>query len=109
MYGGFTACNINAVTKSGTNEFHGGVFYDYTDDSLTGDNLEGDSIDLGTFEEKRYGFTFGGPILEDRLFFFAAYEKLEGANIFDRGAADSGVDESLSRSFGGSQNHRSNA
>ncbi|MGH8193279.1 MAG: TonB-dependent receptor [Woeseiaceae bacterium] len=89
MYGGFTACNINAVTKSGTNEFHGGVFYDYTDDSLTGDKLEGDSLTLGTFEEKRYGLTFGGPILEDRLFFFAAYEKLEGANIFDRGAADS--------------------
>ena len=88
-YGGFTACNINAVTKSGTNEFHGSVFYDYTDDSLTGDELEGDSIDLGTFEEKRYGLTFGGPIIKDKLFFFAAYEKLEGANIFARGPADS--------------------
>ncbi len=89
MYGGFTACNINAVTKSGTNEFHGSVFYDYTDDSLTGDTLEGDSINLGNFEEKRYGFSLGGPILQDRLFFFVAYEKLEGVNIFDRGPADS--------------------
>lgn len=89
MYGGFTACNINAVTKSGTNEFHGGVFYDYTDDSWTGDKLEGDDINLGTFEEERYGFNLGGPILENRLFFFFAYEKLEGVNIFDRGAADS--------------------
>jgi hypothetical protein len=88
MYGGFTACNINAVTKSGTNEFHGSVFYDYTDDSLTGDELEGDSLDLGTFDETRFGLTFGGPIWQDRLFFFAAYEKLEGSNIFDRGAAD---------------------
>ncbi len=88
MYGGFTACNINAVTKSGTNEFHGSVFYDFTDDSLTGDTLEGDSINLGKFEEKRYGFSVGGPIIQDRLFFFAAYEKLEGVNIFDRGAAD---------------------
>jgi outer membrane receptor for ferrienterochelin and colicin len=88
-YGGFTACNINAVTKSGTNEFHGSVFYDYTDDSLTGDELEGDKLNLGTFEEKRYGLTFGGPIIKDRLFFFAAYEKLEGANIFQRGSADS--------------------
>lgn len=91
MYGGFTACNINAVTKSGTNEFHGGVFYDYTDESLRGDVLEGDPINLGTFEEKRYGFTLGGPILEDKLFFFVAYEALEGANIFDRGAADADV------------------
>ncbi|HUD95945.1 MAG TPA: TonB-dependent receptor, partial [Woeseiaceae bacterium] len=89
MYGGFTACNINAVTKSGTNEFHGSVFYDYTDDSLIGDELEGDTLTLGTFEEKRYGLTFGGPIIQDKLFFFAAYEKLEGANLFSRGPADS--------------------
>lgn len=91
MYGLFTACNINAVTKSGTNEFHGSLFYDYTDDSLTGDQLEGDDINLGSFEEKRYGFSVGGPIIQDRLFFFAAYEKLEGVNVFDRGAADSGA------------------
>lgn len=89
MYGNFTACNINAVTKSGTNEFHGGVFYDFTDDSLSGDSLEGDDIPLGTFDEKRYGFSIGGPIVQDKLFFFVAYEKLEGANVFDRGPADS--------------------
>jgi len=91
MYGGFTACNINAVTKSGGNRFTGTAFYDYTDDALSGDKLEGDPIDLGTFEEKRYGFALGGPIFRDRLFFFAAYEKLEGANIFDRGPADASV------------------
>ena len=90
-YGGFTACNINAVTKSGSNEFSGSVFYDYTDDSMTGDSLEGDPIDLGSFDEKRYGLTFGGPIIRDRLFFFAAYEKLEGINLFGRGAADASV------------------
>lgn len=88
QYGGFTACNINAVTKSGTNEFHGTAFYDYTDDSLSGDRLEGDSIDLGSFDETRYGVSIGGPILRDKLFFFAAYEKLDGANIFARGASD---------------------
>ncbi len=89
MYGGFTACNLNAVTKSGTNEFHGSVFYDYYDDSLTGDELEGDQIDPGTFDQKRYGLSIGGPIIEDNLFFFVAYEKLEGINIFSRGPADS--------------------
>lgn len=88
QYGGFTACNINAVTKSGTNEFHGAAFYDFTDDSLSGDKLEGDPIDLGSFEETRWGVSIGGPILKDRLFFFAAYEKLDGANIFPRGASD---------------------
>lgn len=92
-YGQFTACNINAVTKSGSNEWHGSVFYDYTSDSLKGDSLQGESIDTGDFDEKRYGATLGGPILKDRLFFFLAYEKLDGANLFDRvpaGSATSG-------------------
>ena len=91
QYGGFSACNINAVTKSGTNEFHGSAFYDYTDDSLSGDSLEGDSIDPGTFDEKRYGFTIGGPILKNRLFFLASYEKLDGGSTLSRGPAGSGA------------------
>lgn len=82
QYGGFTACNINAVTKSGGNEIHGSVFYDYTSDSFKGDSLEGDKIDTGSFDEKRWGINVGGAIIEDKLFFFAAYEKLEGAQIF---------------------------
>ena len=81
-YGQFTACNVNAVTKSGGNEFHGGLFFDYTDDSLTGDETDGIARDLGSFEEKRYGFNVGGPIIKDKLFFFGSYEKFEGANIF---------------------------
>jgi outer membrane receptor for ferrienterochelin and colicin len=95
-YGGFSACNINAVTKSGGNEFSGSVFYDYTSDSLRGDKLEGQSIQSGSYDENRYGITFGGPIIKDKLFFFAAYEKLDGANLFDRGPIGSGaVDEVL--------------
>jgi len=91
VYGGFSACNINAVTKSGSNEFHGSGFYDYTNDSLRGDSLEGDKITTGDYSEKRYGVTLGGPIIKDKLFFFAAYEKLEGANLFDRGPIGSGA------------------
>ncbi len=88
QYGGFTACNINAVTRSGGNEFSGRVWMDYTDDSLGGDKLEGDAIPTGEFDETRYGVSFSGPIIEDKLFFFAAYEKLEGADLFDRCAGD---------------------
>lgn len=95
QYGGFTACNINAVTKSGGNKFFGSAFYDYTDDSLKGDKLEGDDIDPGDFSEKRYGVTFGGPIIKDTLFFFAAYEKLEGAQQFNRGGGDSGAGDTV--------------
>jgi len=81
-YGGFTSCNINAVTKSGTNEVHGGFFYDYTNDSLKGDEIEGDKLDNGDFTEKRFGFNVGLPIIKDKLFLFTSYEKLEGAELF---------------------------
>lgn len=91
QYGGFSACNINAVTKSGTNEFHGYAFGDYTNDSLRADSLEGDDITTGEYDEYRYGFGVGGPIVKDKLFFFAAYEKLEGVNLFDRGPLGSGA------------------
>ena len=89
QYGGFTACNINAVTKSGGNEWHGGAFFDYTNDSLRGDKLEGDKLASAPFNERRYGVNFGGALVEDKLFFYGSYEKLEGVTLFDRGAGDS--------------------
>ena len=99
-YGSFTACNINAVTKSGTNEFHGSAFYDYGDDSLVGDTSEGDDYSVAPFEEKRYGFTLGGPILKDRLFFFGAYEKFEGPGAsIDRVPEGSGLAGSVVDGF----------
>ena len=88
QYGGFTACNINAVTRSGTNEFHGRAWMTYGDSDLTGDSLEGDSIPQGKYDETRWGFSIGGPVIQDKLFFFAAYEKADGADTFDFCAAD---------------------
>jgi len=82
-YGGFTACNINAVTKSGTNEVHGSAFYDFTSDSFKGDSIEGNDIDNGNYTEKRYGFTVGLPLISDKLFLFGAYEKKEGVRLHD--------------------------
>jgi hypothetical protein len=82
-YGGFTSCNINAVTKSGTNEVHGSVFYDYSNDSLKGDSIEGEHQDNGEYDDKRFGFNIGLPLIEDTLFLFASYEKLEGAQLFE--------------------------
>lgn len=91
QYGGFTACNINAVTRSGTNEFHGSLFFDYTDDGLRGDSIEGAPVFVPEFDERRFGASFGGPIIEDRLFFFASYERFEGSNLFFRGPEGSGA------------------
>tara|TARA_B100000519_G_scaffold202191_1_gene219783 strand:- start:1954 stop:5106 length:3153 start_codon:yes stop_codon:yes gene_type:complete len=93
QYGGFTACNINAVTKSGTNEIHGSAFYDYTNDSLTGDKIEDTDVNTGSFSEKRYGVNVGFPLIKDELFFFGAYEKLEGAQIFNYGPYGNQVSE----------------
>ncbi len=81
QYGGFTACNINAVTKSGTNDFSGSVFFDYTSDSFKGDEVDGREINLGDYTEERYGVTVGFPLIKDELFFFGAYEKKEGVRL----------------------------
>ena len=86
QYGGFTACNINAVTKSGTNEVHGGAFFDFTSDSYRGDEVDGDKRDNGNYTERRYGVNVGFPLIKDTLFFFGAYEKLEGSQLFDYNA-----------------------
>ena len=93
QYGGFTGCNINAVTKSGTNELKGSVFVDYSSDSLRGDKIEGEDIDTGDYTEKRFGFDVGFPLIEDKLFVFAAYEKLEGAQIFQYDALNNQISQ----------------
>ena len=77
-YGGFSACNINAVTKSGSNEFKATAFYEFTDQDWAEDTLDGSKVRSGEdYKEERMGFSVGGPILKDRLFFFAAYEETE--------------------------------
>jgi hypothetical protein len=102
-YGGFIGGNINIVTKSGTNEFHGGVFGFATDDGRTGNKSVGQDLGIGDFDEETWGFTLGGPIIKDRLFFFVNYEKFETtrpsnaqpiANIVGVNQAD--VDEVIS-------------
>ena len=67
---------INAVTKSGTNEFHGSVYGLYRDNSMVRENEDGSDFS-GFEDEKTYGLTLGGPILKDKLFFFFNYEKFE--------------------------------
>ncbi|MCF6262432.1 MAG: carboxypeptidase regulatory-like domain-containing protein [Xanthomonadales bacterium] len=96
-YGGFSACSINAVTKTGTNEWSGGAFYEYTSDELRGDSLtvKGEKIGLGGpgFSEGKYGFHIGGPIIADKLFIFGAYEKSDAPVFLARGPAGSGIGE----------------
>ncbi|HEU0153023.1 MAG TPA: carboxypeptidase regulatory-like domain-containing protein [Arenimonas sp.] len=73
---GGTGGVINAVTKSGTNDFAGTVYGLYRDNSMVRENENG--TDFNGFEdETTYGLTFGGPLIKDRLFFFLNYEKYE--------------------------------
>lgn len=76
-YGNFLGGNVNIVTKSGTNEFHGSAYGFYTDDSFTGNRSGNQDLAIGDFDETTYGATLGGPIIKDKLFFFANYEKFE--------------------------------
>ena len=90
QFNGFTGGTINAVTQSGTNEFHGSLSYFTTDDSMAGDQI-GDRTVNRTFDEEGYAFTLGGPIIEDKLFFFVAYEHFEESAAFRTGPQGSGA------------------
>ena len=91
-FGGFSACNINAVTKSGSNEWNGNAFYEWSSEDLKGESLGNDAGDLSNpaYNEKRMGFSIGGPLIEDKLFFFAAYEESDEPRFLSRGFAGSG-------------------
>jgi hypothetical protein len=74
--GGFTGGSVNIITRSGTNTLHGGIFGYTSSDSWIGSGPE-DFPEFGTFEDTEYGFSLGGPLSKDRLFFFVNYGKNE--------------------------------
>lgn len=79
----FVGGGVNITTKSGGNEFDGSVFWAYNDDSVIGNKFDGGRFDPGDFEEEEYGFTLGGPIIKDKLFFFVSYDEYENAAPVD--------------------------
>ncbi|MGN6227854.1 MAG: TonB-dependent receptor [Dyella sp.] len=66
--------NVNAVTKSGTNDFHGSVYYVFQNQNMIGKN-ESDAKFNGFDRQWTGGATVGGPIIKDKLFFFFSGEK----------------------------------
>ena len=73
---GFAGAAINAVSKSGTNQFHGTGYFLFTDQNWQGKDVAGSTVgQRSLLKERTYGFTLGGPILKDRLFFFVNFEK----------------------------------
>lgn len=78
--GGFTGGGINAITKSGTNTFHGSAYWYYNNENFYGKTPGKDAKErkkLGDQSSATYGFTLGGPIVKDKLFFFANYERVK--------------------------------
>ncbi|WP_423128593.1 TonB-dependent receptor [Gaoshiqia sp. Z1-71] len=74
---GFTGASINAVTRSGDNEFRGSVYTYLNNESFKGNKVGDVSFAKNESEYKLYGFRLGGPIIKDKLFFFVNYEKEE--------------------------------
>ncbi len=96
--GGFTGGAINAITKSGTNVFHGSVYGFGNNQNLIGSKYPladgGYAPKYNKQQEYNAGITFGGPIIKDKLFFFANYEKTNKTypNLYTLGAESSAVD-----------------
>ena len=96
---GFTGASVNAVTKSGSNEFHGTVYAYFRNQDLTGSKINGEKIFVPSLEQTQAGFSIGGPIIKNKLFFFANYEIDKrsdlGSNfVANNGDAIVGVNES---------------
>ncbi|MGI9260952.1 MAG: TonB-dependent receptor [Woeseiaceae bacterium] len=79
-FGGFTGGTINAVTKSGTNEWDGSITVMHSNDGLLGDKSEDTPVDIGDFDEDTLAATISGPIIKDKLWIFASYEEWTGTD-----------------------------
>ena len=77
--GNATGGTITAVTKAGTNEFHGSVYTTQRDKSNVGDLPNGE--EYSDFDEEALAITLSGPIIKDKLFFFIGYEESEDTRL----------------------------
>ncbi len=89
----FIGGGINAVTKSGTNTFSGSAYTYQYNENLRGNTVDGTDLgDRATDGKQIYGFTFGGPIVKDKLFFFTNFEyELRPSTVVNYSASDDGI------------------
>jgi Carboxypeptidase regulatory-like domain/TonB dependent receptor/TonB-dependent Receptor Plug Domain len=71
-YGGVAGGQVNVITRSGTNNFHGSAFYSGQDEKFNARPFFAPAKPVGTFNQ--FGGTLGGPVLRNKAFFFGAYE-----------------------------------
>ena len=81
----FIGGGINAVTKSGTNTFKGTAYIYHQNENMHGNRVADQDLgERGTNRNTTYGFTLGGPILKDKLFFFANAEYSKIPTVVNR-------------------------
>ena len=74
--GNFTGGSVNAVTKSGTNNFHGAVYAYGRNQALVGKSVDGLKTKIGSdFKDYQFGATIGGPIVKNKAFFIVNFEQ----------------------------------
>ena len=69
-HSGFTGGAINAVTKSGTNEYHASVYDYFSNQELQGHKVEDKTLSISNYLDHTIGASIGGPIIKNKLFFF---------------------------------------
>lgn len=82
----FIGGGVNAITKSGTNTFKGTAYVYHKNENLRGDAIGGEQITGARAKDRTttYGFTLGGPIVKNKLFFFVNYEYVKTPTIANR-------------------------
>ena len=82
----FIGGGVNAVTKSGTNTFKGTAYVYHRNENMRGDAVDREQIQSAREKDQQttYGFTLGGPIIKDKLFFFANGEYIKTPTIANR-------------------------
>jgi hypothetical protein len=91
--GNFTGGSVNAVTKSGTNDFHGSIYGYGRNQALVGKSVDGQKKKIGSdFHDSQYGATLSGPIVRNKAFFIVNFEQTRRQepsfyNVGDPGAA----------------------
>ncbi len=72
--GNFTGAGISAITRSGNNELSGSAYYFFRNESLAGKKVDGVELPVPSFKFQNYGVRLGGPIINNKLFYFVNIE-----------------------------------
>lgn len=81
---GFTGAGVNAITRSGTNTLMGSAFYYSRNENFSGVSPDALKAKLPSFSDYSAGFRLGGPIIENKFFFFGAGEMARRETPFTR-------------------------